>query len=87
MVFCLAGMNTADIFELRKSNLKEGMLCYQRQKTKKFRRDGAYLEIKIPERIIPLFNKYMDDEDSEYLLNFNRGIKIVIVSISMSIMV
>ena len=72
MVFCLAGMNTADIFELRKSNLKEGMLCYQRQKTKKFRRDGAYLEIKIPESIIPLFNKYMDDEDSEYLLNFNK---------------
>ena len=72
MVFCLAGMNTADIFELRKNNLKEGMLCYQRQKTKKFRRDGAYLEIKIPERIIPLFNKYMDDEDSEYLLNFNK---------------
>ena len=72
MVFCLAGMNTADIFELRKSNLKEGMLCYQSQKTKKFRRDGAYLEIKIPERIIPLFNKYMDDEDSEYLLNFNK---------------
>ncbi len=72
MVFCLAGMNTADIFELRKSNLKEGMLCYQRQKTKKFRRDGAYLEIKIPERIMPLFNKYMDDEDSEYLLNFNK---------------
>jgi integrase len=72
MVFCLAGMNTADIFELRKSNLKEGMLCYQRQKTKKFRRDGAYLEIKIPERIMPLFNKYIDNEDSEYLLNFNK---------------
>lgn len=72
MVFCLAGMNTADIFELRKSNLKEGMLIHKRQKTKKFRRDGAYLEIKIPERIIPLFNKYMDDEDSEYLLNFNK---------------
>ena len=38
MVFCLAGMNTADIFELRKNNLREGVLCYQRQKTKKFRR-------------------------------------------------
>lgn len=72
MVFCLAGMNTADIFELRKSNLKEGILCYQRQKTKKFRRDGAYLEVKIPDRLIPLFNKYKDDEDSEYLLNFNK---------------
>ena len=72
MVFCLAGMNTADIFELRKSNLKEGMLCYQRQKTKKFRRDGAYLEIKVPERLIPILYKYMDDEGSEYLLNFNK---------------
>ena len=72
MVFCLAGMNTADIFELRKSNLKEGMLCYQRQKTKKFRRDGAYLEVKIPDRLLPLFNKYKDDEGSEYLLNFNK---------------
>ena len=72
MVFCLAGMNTADIFELRKSNLKEGVLCYQRQKTKKFRRDGAYLEVKIPDRLIPLFNKYKDGENSEYLLNFNK---------------
>lgn len=72
MVFCLAGMNTADIFELRKSNLKEGVLCYQRQKTKKFRRDGAYLEVKVPERLIPLLYKYMDDEASEYLLNFNK---------------
>ena len=72
MVFCLAGMNTADIFELRKSNFKEGILCYQRQKTKKFRRDGAYLEVKIPDRLIPLFNKYKDGENSEYLLNFNK---------------
>ncbi len=72
MVFCLAGMNTADIFELRKSNIKEGVLCYQRQKTKKFRRDGAYLEVKIPDRLIPLFNKYKDGENSEYLLNFNK---------------
>ncbi len=72
MVFCLAGMNTADIFELRKSNLKKGVLCYQRQKTKKFRRDGAYLEVKIPNRLLLLFNKYKDDEDSEYLLNFNK---------------
>ena len=35
MIFCLAGMmNTADIFELKKKNFKNGILCYQRQKTK-----------------------------------------------------
>ena len=39
---------------------------------KKFRRDGAYLEIKVSERLIPLLCKYMDDETSEYLLNFNK---------------
>lgn len=69
MVFCLAGMNTADLFELRKENLKDGTLCYHRQKTKKFRRDGAYLEVKIPQRLMPLFEKYKSDND--YLLNFN----------------
>lgn len=68
MVFCLAGMNTADLFELRKGNLKEGVLCYHRQKTKKFRRDGAYMEIRIPTRLLPLFDKYKSS--SEYLLSF-----------------
>lgn len=69
MVFCLAGMNTADLFELRKDNLRDGILCYHRQKTKKFRRDGAYLEVKIPKRLMSLFEKYKSDND--YLLNFN----------------
>lgn len=70
MVFCLAGMNTADLFKLRKENLKNGILCYHRQKTKKFRKDGAYMEIKIPQRLLPLFEKYKSDND--YLLNFNK---------------
>lgn len=69
MVFCLAGMNTADLFELRKDNFRDGILCYHRQKTKKFRRDGAYLEVKIPKRLMSLFEKYKSDND--YLLNFN----------------
>ena len=68
MVFCLAGTNTADLFELRKENLKGEVLCYHRQKTKKFRRDGAYLEVKIPTRLLPLFEKYKSNND--YLLNF-----------------
>ena len=63
MVFGLAGMNTADLFELRKENLKDGTLCYHRQKTKKFRRDGAYLEVKIPKRLLSLFEKYRSDND------------------------
>ena len=69
MVFCLAGMNTADLYELKRENLKGNLLCYQRQKTKKHRSDGAYLEIQIPDRLQPLFEKYKSDND--YLLNFN----------------
>ena len=87
MVFCLAGINTADLFEMKKDNYKDGKLCYQRLKTKKFRRDGAYLEITIPERILPLFEKYKTDNDylfsfSEryqdlncFNINMNRGLK------------
>lgn len=70
MVFCLAGMNTVDLFELKKENLKGDLLCYHRQKTKKFRKDGAYMEIKIPARLFPLFEKYKSK--TGYLLNFSE---------------
>ena len=70
MVFCLAGINTADLYEMKKENYKDGKLCYQRLKTKKFRRDGAYLEIVVPKRILPLFEKYKSD--NEYLFCFNK---------------
>lgn len=63
MVFCLAGMNTADLFELRKENLKGEVLCYHRQKTKKFRRDGAYLEVKITNKITAFICKYKSNND------------------------
>ena len=70
MVCCLAGMNTVDLFELKKENLKGDLLCYHRQKTKKFRKDGAYMEIKIPARLFPLFEKYKSK--TGYLLNFSE---------------
>ena len=69
LVFCLAGINTADIYLMKKENLRDGVLCYCRQKTKKFRRDGAYLEIKVPERLLPLFDKYKSVD--EYLFSFH----------------
>nr|MBP7473020.1 site-specific integrase [Prevotella sp.] len=33
MVLCLAGINTVDIYNLKKSNLQDGVLCYERAKT------------------------------------------------------
>ena len=70
MVFCLAGINTADLYLMKKECLRDGVLCYHRQKTKKFRRDGAYLEIRVPERLLPLFEKYKSDD--EYLFCFSK---------------
>ena len=70
MVFCLAGINTADLYLMKKENLRDGVLCYCRQKTKKFRRDGAYMEIKVPERLLPLFDKYKSDD--EFLFRFHH---------------
>lgn len=43
MVLCLAGINTVDLFNLRKEDYHGGIIHYQRAKTKKFRADGAYM--------------------------------------------
>ena len=47
MVLCLAGMNTVDIYELRKRDYRNGCICYKRAKTKKFRADDATLRIRV----------------------------------------
>ena len=71
MVICLAGMNTVDIFNLRKEDYHDGIICYQRAKTRKFRADNAYIEMKVPGILQPLFEKYRDGTSSPYLFNFH----------------
>lgn len=57
--FCLVGMNTADLFDLDKSCLKENwLLCYNRKKTRDERGNGAYLQIEVPLSVRYLFEKY-----------------------------
>lgn len=58
MVFCLAGINTADLYDLPKETLKDGVLHYNRKKTRDKSDYGAYTEIAIPEKIKPLFEQY-----------------------------
>jgi integrase len=58
ITFCLAGINTIDLYNMEKSEFIKGKLCYNRTKTKKERKDKAYIEILAPERILPLFDKY-----------------------------
>lgn len=58
MIFCLAGINTADLYDLPKEALKNGVLRYNRKKTRDKSDYGAYTEIAIPEKIKPLFEQY-----------------------------
>lgn len=72
MVLCLAGINTVDLFGLKKSDYYDGIIHYQRAKTKKFREDGAYMEMRVPPILVSLFEKYAnEDADSPYLFNFS----------------
>ncbi len=71
MILCLAGMNTVDIYNLRKKDYSGGIIRYQRAKTKKFRADGAYMEMRVPAIIEPLFEKYRNTRtDDDRLFNF-----------------
>lgn len=72
MVLCLAGINTVDLYNLRKTDCKDGIIRYRRAKTTKSRTDGAYMEMRVPPILQPLMEKYATPEDDEYLLSFHR---------------
>jgi site-specific recombinase XerD len=70
--FCLAGMNTADLYYMKNENLKDWKLTYNRHKTEAEREDNAYFEIKVPKRIRHLFEKY---KGANSLFNFSEMYK------------
>lgn len=69
--FCLGAINTVDLYKLRKSDLRGGILCYRRSKTSGRRADGAYMEMRVPPRAAALLEKYAAAEGSEMLLSFS----------------
>lgn len=68
---CLAGINTVDLYELKKNNYHDGIVCYKRAKTKYSRKDEAYIEMRVEPYIRSTFEKYLADENDEYLFNFH----------------
>lgn len=72
MIICLAGINTVDLFCLKKKNYHDGLICYERRKTRNARSDNAYFEIRVPSILQPTIDKYLDKTDSEYLFNFHK---------------
>ncbi len=71
LVLCLGGINTVDLFEMRKDNYHNGVIGYKRAKTRHARRDEAYIEMRVEPFIRPIFEKYLAPEDDEYLFNFH----------------
>lgn len=47
MVLCLAGINTVDLFDMRKKDYYNGILHYKRAKTMRSRSDEAYIEMRV----------------------------------------
>lgn len=73
MVLCLAGINTIDLYEMKKSNYVDGILKYNRAKTKKARTDSAYMEMRVPPILEPIMNKYTTtDPEDDFLFSFHK---------------
>lgn len=69
---CMGGINTIDLYELKKKDYNNGIIGYKRAKTRHSRRDEAYMEIRIEPFIQDTFNKYLStDQTDEYLFNFH----------------
>jgi site-specific recombinase XerD len=83
IIFCLAGINAADLYDMKKSSLStEWKLCYNRKKTRDKSDTGAYIEILVPAVIRPLFEKYRGGKDSLFIFSTrfsdeNRFVKTV----------
>lgn len=69
---CLGGINTVDIYELKKDNYHDGIIGYKRAKTKSSRKDEAYIEMRVEPFIQSTFDKYLSDNTDEYLFNFHQ---------------
>jgi integrase len=72
LVLCLAGINAVDLYNMKKSDYYNGILHYMRAKTRHARADSAYIEMRVPPLLYPIFEKYKAAADDEYLFSFHK---------------
>lgn len=72
LVLCLGGINTADLYALKKSDYRNGVIGYKRAKTRHSRKDEAYIEMRVEPFIQPVFDKYLEPEVDEFLFTFHK---------------
>jgi integrase len=71
--FCMCGINSIDLFYVEKRQYHDDIFHYNRRKTKKFRSDSAYFEIRVPQFIKPTIEKYLSkDMESPWLFDFQE---------------
>lgn len=84
--FCLCGMNTADIYRIRKGDIHDGVLTYKRAKTDSRRSDKAEMRVRIEPEAKAVFDRYSGTRSplgfderyydfKEFNRSVNRGLK------------
>lgn len=68
--FGLMGMNTADLYEL--NSFSDGIITYERRKTRTRRADKAMIKVKVEPELLPLFDKY---KGKDTVFKFNERYK------------
>lgn len=69
--FLLVGINLKDLYELKPENYKEGRIDYERSKTKRRRRDNAFISVKVEPEALKIMDKYRDKKGGR-LFDFYR---------------
>lgn len=67
--FCLIGANAADLFEMAKE--RDGILTYERKKTRDRREDRALMKIKVPDQVRSFIDPYKSSARSSEMFRIS----------------
>lgn len=71
MILCLGGINTVDLYRMRKEDYYDGIIHYKRSKTRNSRSDEAYIEMRVPAILHPVIQRHLADDGDPYLFAFH----------------
>lgn len=74
--FCLMGMNTADIYRMEGSDIRDGVLTYNRSKTDSRRSDKAVMCVRVEREAAEILSRWTLPFSSRYATphNFNNAV-------------
>lgn len=81
---CIGGINTVDLYELKKKGYNNGISGYKRAKTRHSRKDEAYMKMRIEPFIQDTFNKYLSKRMTSTCLFSTTATGTMTVSMPMS---